>query len=222
MPAVPGPEYPLLHRILRGERANWPDGDDGSFATAFLEACGTEGLAPLVHYRVVSTADWPRWPAAVRERLSHEARMNAALEMLRAAELAQVLARFAEGDVRVLLFKGAPLAYSHYPEPQLRTRCDADLLIERRDRASARNALETLGYLRSGAVSGELVSYQETLHKPANGYDHAIDLHWQINNGQVFAQALRFDEAMRRSVPVPALGAAARTLCAPHALLVAC
>src|SRR4029077_3309662 len=52
--------------------------------------------------------------------------------------------------------------------------------------------------------------------------DQVIDLHWQINNGQAFARALGYDEATARSVPVAQLGASARSLYPPHAMLLAC
>ncbi len=49
--------------------------------------------------------------------------------MLRERELVAVLAALAEAGVETLLLKGTPLAYTHYPEPALRTRCDTDVLI---------------------------------------------------------------------------------------------
>jgi hypothetical protein len=66
------------------------------------------------------------------------------------------------------------------------------------------------------------VSYEESHARRVGGIDHVVDLHWQFNNAQVFAQALGHAEARARSVPVPQLGAAARALCPPHALLLAC
>jgi len=148
--------------------------------------------------------------------------MQAALDMIRERELVAVLAALAAAGIGTLLLKGAALAHTHYPEPALRTRCDADVLIRPADRIAAMRVLEGLGYARPNAVSGTLVSYEECHSKREGPVVHVIDLHWQINNGQVFAHALSYDEAHARAVPVPQLGASARTLCPPHALLLAC
>ena len=154
--------------------------------------------------------------------LARAARMQAAHDVLQEGELSAVLAALADADIDTLLLKGAALAHSHYPEPSLRSRCDADVLIRPADRMIATRILVRLGYQRRNHVSGTLVSYQECFSKQDGPLHQVIDLHWQINNGQVFARALAFDEAHARSVPVPNLGASARTLCRAHALLLAC
>ena len=216
------PEEHLLLRVLRGESAPWPDNSDAAFQHRFLDACNAEGLTALVHHRLRSTPAWNDWPAAVRGLLVHAATMQSALDMLQERELIAVLTAFAEAGIGALLLKGAALAYSHYPEPALRTRCDADVLIRTADLPAARHLLEGFGYRRPNAVTGTLVSYQECHAKREGPVDHVIDLHWQINNGQVFAHALRFEESYARSVPVPQLAASARALCPSQALLLAC
>jgi hypothetical protein len=148
--------------------------------------------------------------------------MQAAGDMLLERELAAALEALAAAGVGTLLLKGAALAHSHYPEPALRTRCDADLLIRPADRDAAARVLEGRGYRRPNAVRGRLVSYEECHVKREGAVEHVIDLHWQISNRQAFAQALGYDEARRCSVAIPQLGASARALCAPHALLLAC
>lgn len=216
------PEERLLFGVLRGEVASWPDDADAGFTQSFLDVCTVEGVAALVHHHVRSSPLWREWPAAVREALIRDARKQAALDMLRESELIAVLAAFAGAGIGTLLLKGAALAHSHYPEPALRTRCDADVLIRPTDRDAAMHLLEGMGYRRPNAVSGTLVSYEECHSKREGPVDHVIDLHWRINNRQAFARALSFEEAHARSVPVRQLGPSARTLCPPHALLLAC
>ena len=184
--------------------------------------CTIEGVAALVRHHARSSPAWHDWPAAVREALIRDARMQAALDLLREGELIAVLAAFGQAGIATVLLKGAALAYSHYPEPASRTRCDADVLIRPADHDAAMHLLEGLGYRRPNAVSGTLVSYEESHTKNDGPVDHVIDLHWRISNRQVFARALSFEEAYARSVPVPQLGASARTLYPPHALLLAC
>jgi len=176
----------------------------------------------LVRLHARSSPAWNDWPAAVRAALIHDARMQAALDLLRERELIAVLAAFGDAGVGTVLLKGAALAYSHYPEPSSRTRCDTDVLIRATDHAEAKHVLERLGYRQPNAVSGTFVSYEESHTKREGPVDHVIDLHWRISNRQVFARALGFEETHARSVPVPQLGPPARALCPPHALLLAC
>ncbi len=80
---------------------------------------------------------------------------------MRAAELREVLAALAGAGLPVLLLKGAALAYTLYPEPHLRERCDTDLLLPSRDEAErAWRVLQTLGYQRPNAVSGDLIVHE--------------------------------------------------------------
>jgi len=44
-----------------------------------------------------------------------------------------MVAALGAAGVRVVLFKGAALAYTHYPAPHLRVRADTDLLVTAED-----------------------------------------------------------------------------------------
>lgn len=212
----------LIACVLHRGNARWPAPSCAVLERSFLDACGAHGVAALVHHRARQTTEWPHWPGAVREALSREAAMHAALDMLREQELRRVLAALAEARLDTLLLKGAALAYSHYPSSALRSRCDTDLLVSPSARAPATRVLEALGYRPVEAIGGTLVSYQESFHRVAGGVDHVVDLHWRVSNAQLFATALGFDAAFARSVPLPQLGAGARALCPSHALLHAC
>ena len=148
--------------------------------------------------------------------------MQAALGMLREQELIAVLEALAVAGVEAVLLKGTPLAYSHYTEPAARPRCDTDLLVSPAQRDAAARALEAIGYRRANAVSGELISYQDCFDRMTGNVAHVVDLHWRINNSQLFAQALSFDAAHAQAVAVSQLGELARALCPSHAMLLAC
>jgi hypothetical protein len=220
--ALQPPERRFIGRILSGVPSSWPVEGDAAFTKRLLDACVAEGVAPLVHFLVRATPSWPSWPAPVRERLAHEARMEMALDMLREQDLIAALRALSAAGIGTLLLKGTPLAYSHYAASGLRPRCDTDLLVAPADRQKTQLVLEALGYRRRNGVSGTLVSYEDLYCRNDGTVEHAIDLHWRVNNAQVFARALRHDEMHARSVPIPLLGEAARALCPPHALLLAC
>jgi hypothetical protein len=215
-------EERLLHGILRDALLSWPAPTDAAFERRFLDACHEHGVAALVHHHVKPTPVWQDWPVAVREGLARETAMQAALDMLREHEVVAVLEGLHAAGIETVLLKGTPLAYSHYAAPALRPRCDTDLLIPAAGRAATERVLKAMGYVRPNTVRGRLVSYQESFHRKAGRVDHVVDVHWRINNSQVFAEALSFDAAFARSVAVPKLGPAARALCPPHALLLAC
>jgi hypothetical protein len=220
--ALDSPHDRWLCQILRGEVSSWPARAGAEFERRFLEACLSHGVAPLVYRQARMTTAWQGWPAAVRESLSREARMQAALDMVRERELMTVLGALAAAGVGALLLKGTPLAYSHYAEPALRPRCDMDLLVAPANREAAVRVLRALGYWRPNAVSGKIIGYESCYCKKEGKVEHVVDLHWRINNSQVFARAFGYDELHARSMPIPRLGESARGLSPPHALLLAC
>ena len=218
---APSPDV-MLCRALLGEPPAWPDRDAAWLEQQLLESCHVEAVGPLLHHGLRRSAIAATWPLAMREILAHESRMHAALDMLRESELRIVLCAMDAAGIATLLLKGAALAYTHYASPALRTRCDADVWIRCADRDRAARVLEGMGYVRYDAIAGSLVSYEDAFRKRCGTIEHVVDLHWQVNNGQVFAHALAWQDAYARSVPVPQLGAAVRTPHPPHALLIAC
>jgi len=208
--------------VLSGTTLQWPFDDDAERVERFVERCRSDGLGPLVHHLLAKAGAGRDWPDLVRAGLAADAHAHVAWDLLREREIVKVLERFAGAGIEVVLLKGTPLAYTHYAEPSLRTRSDTDMFIRASDRTRAAELMRAAGYARVHGVEGELVSYQESFHRRDAQIDHIFDLHWQVNNGQVFAQALPFDEALAHAVPVPALGPKAKTLSSPYALLLAC
>jgi hypothetical protein len=144
-----------------------------------------------------------------------------AADLRRQRALAEVLGRLAEAGVDALVIKGAALAFLVYDQPHTRPRCDADLLIRTEQVDAAERVILGAGYARQLEPDASVASGQRHYSPPKPSAD-AIDLHWRVVNPLVFGEVLPFREAWARSIPVPALGAAARTL-APHdALLLAC
>src|SRR4029453_1553407 len=125
------------------------------------------------------TADgWPshfRRPAAVAEGDA------AAIDCIRHAELIRVLDALQAAAVRALIFKGAALAYTHYPASHLRERTDTDILITPGDLKIVNRELALLGYTPQHETSGRLLSYQSHYGKrDRHGVFHALDIHWKV------------------------------------------
>jgi len=155
------------------------------------------------------------WPVELRRELSSAAREQVAAELVRHRELVRVLDALTTRGVCPLILKGAALAHTVYDEPSTRQRGDSDLLIRPEDRTTVATTLALLGYEPLTSAGGELATYQQTYE----GRHHRVDVHWKLSNAQLFAAGLTYEELNARAIPVPALGAHARALCPPDALL---
>jgi hypothetical protein len=117
--------------------------------------------------------------------------------------------------------KGTALAYSVYPRPYLRQRCDTDLLVAADQRGAAEDVLATSGYVGAPSPARRLASHQRAwTREDALGLVHVIDLHWEVSNRRAFAQFATFAELRAAATPLPALDGALG-LGPVHALLLA-
>lgn len=208
--------------VVRGETPPWPTAADPESQRSFFEETCRHGLQLLVADRLTQ-GQFADWPVTLRACFDRERRRAAAVELVRREELVRVLGVLTEARIPVLLFKGAALGYTHYPQPWLRPRVDTDLLVPEDQRATAMRVLETLGYTRSPLVDGSLVMRQaEYVIDGPIGISHAVDLHWRVGNPQTMANLFSFEDLWERAVAVPALDEAARAPCSEQALLIAC
>lgn len=158
-----------------------------------------------------------------REVFADELRDAAAIDALRTRELRVVLAALADARVDAVVLKGAALAHTHYPRPELRPRADTDLLIPENARDPVASALSRLGYRRPPEIDGDVAVGQFHFVKTDGyGLEHALDVHWRLSNVRAFAEMLTYDELARAAIVIPALSAHARVPTPVHALLVAC
>jgi hypothetical protein len=150
-------------------------------------------------------------------------RTAAIVDAVRERELRRLLAVLSRAGIEALLLKGAGLAYTVYASPHLRPRADLDLLIAPEGRADADRLLTGDGWTRAAEPVFMLGAAQQHYERRTAGAptEH-LDLHWKISNARVFGDAIGFDELLARAVPVPVLGAGARTLSGVDALFVAC
>ena len=209
----------LIASRLRGATP-WPR---GASTAAVLHTAAQHGVEALLDRALGLDVTSHGWPAAVTTRLRQRARSAAAAEPIERGELRWVLDRFADGGVRALVLKGAALAYTHYAQPWLRPREDADLLVEPDQEEATNRLMRALGYRSATGFDGDLVTQQRTYVRiDRYGFAHAVDVHFKIANPLVFADVLTVHELAGASVDVPALGPTARGLAPLHALLLAC
>lgn len=168
-----------------------------------------------------------RVPAGLRQDLGHALRAEslraAARDAVTEIALRQVTRALAEASVDTLVFKGADLAYSCYPQSHLRPRIDSDLLIAPAARSQAHRVLERLGYAPVPQSGGDLLMYQEPfVLRDADRILHTVDLHWRVANPQQFGDVAPVEDLWAASEPRPRLDDAARGLAPVHAFALAC
>ena len=203
---------------LRGERLPWLWPDDAQAIRSFVATVDIEGVGPLLHRLRASD-----WPMALREALHKRAAAAAMWELYHGQSVTEALRSLAAAGVPAILIKGTALAYSHYPEADLRSRGDTDLVISPQSVERTCEVLQSQGFRREIAMRGRFISYQSTFTKvdPA-GFTHALDVHWRLSNSEVLSQLLTYDELARSASRLAKLDEQAMAASPCHLLLIAC
>ncbi|MEQ1870663.1 MAG: nucleotidyltransferase family protein [Vicinamibacterales bacterium] len=189
-------------------------------AALLCAAAEGPGLVALV---ADALDDLPHVSAAWRSRCSQRARELAAIDIVKESEFHGLLDDLADGNHPFILMKGAQLAYSLYARPDLRPRIDTDLLIPHSSLDRTLALLRKRGYAALGAQQeGDLLRYQVTVVKRAEGTDHVVDVHWRVMDPHPLAHVLDYDSVARWACTIPRLGSAVLGLDEAHALLLAC
>jgi hypothetical protein len=215
------PAEGLVCAIIRGEATlSLPD-DDG--LNKAVEAAFHHGLHAILVDTLKKTAAWTRWPICLREKLQNEVVTASALDLICERELRNVLVALDENGIRPLLLKGVPLAYTVYQSSALRQRGDMDLLFRESDLQGVARILRELGYDGPNFQTDNLTSYQcPYTRTTAFGTTHYLDVHWKINDWELFARTFTFDELWAEAIEIPSLARCAHGLGYKDALLLAC
>lgn len=206
--------------FLRGDPVNWGkvmpcDGADGSTQDAgandnraraiatIADRIDYHGIAGLLYQRSADLADWP---TALMQRVREDALSQAFWEQSHRAVLMKLIDALEAAGTATLLLKGTALAYTIYADPAQRRRGDTDLLVDHADLATVQDVLRHHGFT---CVAGYLYQ-QDWQITGADGFTHALDLHWQVINSPRLHAVLNVRECMDRGTPAPRLHPAAR------------
>ena len=207
----------LLCAALRGERPEWPWGDQPAAIEEFLACARMHGVQGLLNAAVAHVG----WPTALAEAARQDAIASAIWELRHQQVLKEVLGTLASCAVRPLLIKGTAMAYTLYADPSLRARADTDMVIRDDEREAVFATLESMGFEREAAVSGEYISYQTNFSRTAaDGTSHMLDVHWRLNNSPSLAKLLRPAEVYAAARPLDALAPDALAVDAIHGLFI--
>ena len=145
-----------------------------------------EGVAPLMYWKLKEHG-WPAsMPDATRTTLAQAYYGTVARNMLLYRELERVLAVLGEGEIPVIVLKGAALAATLYPNIGLRPMGDLDLLVPRSLMEKAVQTARSFGYREIypelvpgiNRVIGYHVHLKGGLQAPA-----CVELHWSLMGG---------------------------------------
>ena len=195
----------FLAACLRGEKPAFPPGWDAGLGDQIARRILFHGVA----LALCNDGPLPQdWPASLRDRVMHEARLQVMWEETHRAVIARVLDGLAAAGVQARVLKGTALAYSLYDQPAIRRRGDTDIMIRRQDLDQVRVVLRGSGLHPADTPYGQLT--QETWHHDSGqGTRHVIDLHWQANECVALQQALPVAAHFDRPVALPRLAAGA-------------
>jgi hypothetical protein len=170
-----GDTHPELHALLHAAADGYTAWD------SLAERSERHGIAPLVRHHLRSAGvGMPQEIARtfVGLELRHK-RMNA----LRARLLAELCAAFEARSVKLLLLKGAGLAFRHYPSPSLRAMRDVDLLVREEDLPVVAEIMRGLHYAAEDEAGW--VAHERHHHLPArtrvvDGATITIEVHRRL------------------------------------------
>ncbi len=189
-----------------------------------IESASFNGVLSLLYFHLVDQQSSYLSQTDFIDILKSRATRNIILALARKNELRCVLSLLNASDIKFVLMKGEVLAYTHYADSYLRSRCDTDILFS--SRATAEMAwlmLRERGYVRDETIQGEFVGFQFSCHKKiSNDIFFTLDVHSKLNDYLFFANTFHFEELYRDSVSIKELGKSARGLKPVHALLHAC
>ena len=174
----------LLRSLIDGPAEGWA----GVAPEAWAEWLRGQGLAPYAWRRFKDLGCAGALPAALAQPLRGAYYAAVGDAELHRAELAVALDCLRQAGVTPILFKGAALAHTAYPDPACRPMGDLDLWVTVEAMPAARAALASLGYLEHGkdarplALQAQMAGEVQLVGQAAG--QGLIELHWGAFAGE--------------------------------------
>lgn len=214
MPAAPSPaplspagiDAALAAALGQGEALPWPQPWPAALEQACWDRIRFHGIAMVLLHRDPALA---QWPTGVADKIREEARLQGLWEASHKHLLKRITAELDRAGGSALLLKGSALAYLVYDDPALRRRGDSDVLVRHGELRQTRRVLRELGLTLERDIHVGQESWQ---FDTGMGFDHSIDLHWEVSNAPFLRPVLDIDECFANSIALPRLAPAARTI----------
>ncbi len=214
----------FLHALLAGgpRLADWAAGAPDVRWGEWLVG---QGLAPYVWRQLKAVGCTTALPQGLSQALRGAYYTAVADAELRNTELRQVLDCLKAAGVTPILFKGAALAYTAYPDPACRPMGDLDLWVTEDAMPLARAALQAAGYREQAKDNRPLALQQQMAGEIALGGTRPghglVELHWGTFAGEWLRRTAAVEDAeiRCRSRTIEVLGCEAWTLAAEDAVI---
>ena len=206
----------MLCALILGKELDWPEDVDENFSGRFIERAAHHGVEALIGYQLRVNEVDAGIPDVVAKHFTVVVKRQVAVQLMRSHDLKALLEGLHDGDVKVVLLKGAAIAQIHYPEPWMRPSVDTDLFIAPADIEKTRQVFQKLGYR---VVGHTYKSHQFNAVQSGTGGNLVnYDVHWRSSNRARFARVISHEEAWNTGIELNGLGGI-RMMSAPLALL---
>ena len=187
--------------------------------TAFINYLKANGIVCILLDALENQNKTVLLPQSILIKLQSFRRIESVNELYTKQSLHNIITLLSHNQIDCLILKGSALAYSLYNQPYHRVRGDTDILIRPHDKNAVDALLAENGYQKYNAVSGKLISHQDTYLITENDISHYYDIHWKISNRNAFAGLFEFDELHRSREKMTMLGESAYRLSNIDAIL---
>ncbi len=171
-----------LEKIL-GEYESWPE---------FTE----NEISLMVYYHLNKLSLLDSLPSQIKRKLKNRFMSTAALNIVHLENLARLAKKLSQQKVPLMILKGAALCDTVYPHIGLRTFCDLDILIRKKDIQKVMGVLTKLDY----SISHSHARHHFTAHQESN-HSLPLEVHWDLVNEASPFQKYAFQEGGNDLIP---------------------
>ena len=189
-----------------------------------LQLADRHGMQPLLHWHLNAVCS-DAIPDDARQHLRVAFQRVSALNILLTHELQELLALFAENEVRAVPYKGPALALQLYGDVALRQFSDLDILVHPQDILRARDLLLARGYAQLPPLTEDqqavLLRTQCNLPFTKERNRMIVELHWTVS-APSFARPFERDDFWSRLVNGQLQGKEIKLPCNEDLMLALC
>lgn len=149
------------------------DSSDKIIWKAILEEAEAHNVVGLLYAAVNKSEHLKYIEKEHLEQWKRDTFISAIQQIKHIRQISKVLKIFNEGNIPVIVLKGLVIR-EFYPKPELRTMCDADILVKKEDLYKVKKLLLDLGYTESERT-GIHIAFDHDNH-------FTIEVHWTLSN----------------------------------------
>jgi len=169
-----------LRSVLQGETPLAPAASEGEWSS-LLDFLQAHWIIPFVYRKIGSLPPECCPPETITDEMRQVFLYSCVRSFHMEKQLQEIIEKFRDQGVRVLVLRGPALAFSLYPDPAMRPSGDLDLLVLPEQVVQARHILESLGYkclAKRFEVARDFFREECFIHQNNPGNKFPVDLHW--------------------------------------------